>query len=247
MSDILTFNSPAVLAKCLNPTADDWPALKIFFHKDDAVDAASAWEARLGEYSVAYGSPIVVDSDGVGLSVGAATQTLTGTLPTVGTGFPLLIVSGVFSAATAAWHVGDSTDASPNVGVRGSNTGYVTRDASNYLLSDVLSAAPTYPLTGIMGILADTSSTNEALKYAASNALDYYGTSAKSAGGSVGTLDGTWGAFSVNKILIPANTASRTRCLAFFNFASKPVNVGAGILWMAKNPGYLYPGWIHQP
>lgn len=246
MSEITTFNSPSVLAKSLNPVAADWPALKILFHKNDAVNGSSTWTSRIGGYTITFSAPLVVDADGVGLSNGSATQTLTNTLPTVGTGFPVLAVSGIFSSSTSTWTIGDNTDVSPDVSIQGANVGYVTRDSTNYLNSDVLSAAPSYPMTGVMTILGDTSSGNDAKKYAVSNALTYSSSSLKSGAGSLGTIAGTWGAFTANKILLPANTTCRTRCLAFFIFSALPMDVNSASFFMAKNPGYIPPFWIHK-
>lgn len=246
MSQILPHSSPRLLAGSLNPIAGDWPALKIFFHKDDAVHGSTTWSSRIGGYTITFSHPIVVDAEGVGLSNVNATQTLTGTLPTIGVGFPLLAVSGVFNAAANTWYVGDNSDASADISVQGAGLAYITKDASNYLNSGVLSVAPTYPMTGAMVILGDTSAANEARKYAANNALTYNSSSVKVGGNSAGTIAGAWGAFTVNKILLPASTAPRTRSLAFFIFSALPTDADRAAVFMAKYPGRLPPFWLHK-
>lgn len=216
------------------PNAENYPACILLLHEDDVSDGDSTWTDRINGMVVTAGTSFTKDADGVAAGGGA---TVTDTFTPTGTKDFVLVSQVLAPTANASVALGNDYNGQ-GIKVNGAASGQVGFEYSNFVASDTLSPAPTYPISMCNTLHADLSA-NDALKFAA-DGDSYSGKSTKAAGG-IGTINQTWTGFSAD-IVLPINTG-RGRLVACFAFTMPPTDVEAATEWMGANPGKLYPGW----
>jgi hypothetical protein len=159
----------------------------------------------------------------------------------------LLVVgtmSGALSGAGRSLSIGDPVNGPAIiVGADGPEI-FQARTAVDFVISSAFAPVLADPFTGCL-LTAANNDGNDATVYAANTAGSVNQTSAKNGAGSSGTNTGTWGAFSVatGNVEFPSHTNASIILAAYLKFTSIPTDVRAAALWMAANPGKMYPGW----
>lgn len=95
------WNDSGTLAKCLNPTQENFPALKALLHSDDFTAQALTWAARIGGFVLNLSANTSAkDSSGAYSTTALTVSSITGDLPTVDK-YILTFASGKTTTASA--------------------------------------------------------------------------------------------------------------------------------------------------
>ena len=232
------------------PNAANFPACVMLFHEDDIANGAATWTDRINT-SLVLNAATTFTKDANGVSGAVAATPLTGdVLPVIGDNYPALIWQGqMLTTAASVVQVGDPqvTDGI-EVNGRTSSSLFVTPPGSAGFLTHACTGSHSFPVTGCCTMYADTDNSpvdGESHRFVSSNdgAINYTDTS--SAKTTPGAND-TWAAFSANTTLvIPVGGGAKIIALFSFDVSNEPdpLLIAAGNLWMAANPGKLYPGF----
>lgn len=239
-SDDKKFEKGGIWSNDLDDIAKNFPACILSYHEDDLSADGITWSSRAGNFTLKSSNNFSFIKNSLGVS--GATSTFEGSLPVIGDLNPFLISVGTMDSGQNNITIGDEADGTtPTMRLKGGANGDVARiKDTNEVVTGTL-AAVTYPLTGAMAVSVLRAS-NDVVKVAADN-IGVYSESVLKAS-SIGTIDGTWGAFVDIMSIIPLVTGG-SKLIALFAFKN-PLSVGeadTANLWMAANPGKFYPGF----
>ena len=220
----------------------NYPACKFLLHEEDYVSGAT-WTDRVTSNVCTAGTAFVRTAEGI-QRTGAIT---TGSaLPAPGDVDFVLVSQGEFESAAIVTSLGD-TSAGTGIGMKGGTGEYVTGPGAAVYATTTALSGVTYPLKSMCGHCAVT---GDDFNVTAVDSLDATSGGGTKTGHDATDLDITWPALA-SKVVIPVSTTSSgVSLMALMVFAQGSLTateVEQANIWMAANPGFLFPGWAGRP